>query len=249
MSVQSAHSDVAELDARLQLALGYTFADPALLELALTHRSYCAERGIDESNERLEFLGDSVLGFVVTTHVFDEFAELPEGELAKLRAVVVSSETLARVALDLDLGAALRLGKGENASGGRGKTSILADAMEAVIAAVYLDGGMEPARTLVLRTLESAIREQAIGPGGGDYKTRLQELAAQRLDQLPRYRLRHEGPDHSKRFFATVVLGGRTYGSGEGRSKKAAEQAAAREAWERLRHETEHPAADGGIDA
>jgi ribonuclease-3 len=250
VSLQSAPSDVAELDARLQLALGYTFDDPALLDLALTHRSYCAERGIDESNERLEFLGDSVLGFVVTTHVFEEFPELPEGELAKLRAVVVSSETLARVALELDLGAALRLGKGEHASGGRGKTSILADAMEAVIAAVYLDGGMEPARALVLRTLEAAIREQATGPGGGDYKTRLQELAAQRLDQLPRYRLRHEGPDHSKKFFATVVLGGKTYGSGDGRSKKAAEQAAAREAWERLRQETEHPkAADGGIDA
>ena len=249
MSVQSAASDVAELDARLQLALGYTFDAPALLELALTHRSYCAERGIDESNERLEFLGDSVLGFVVTTYVFEEFPELPEGELAKLRAVVVSSETLARVALELDLGAALRLGKGEHASGGRSKTSILADAMEAVIAAVYLDGGMEPARALVLRALDGAIREQATGPGGGDYKTRLQELAAQRLEQLPRYRLRHEGPDHSKRFFATVVLGGTTYGSGDGRSKKAAEQAAAREAWERLRHETEGPATDGGIDA
>jgi ribonuclease-3 len=249
VSVQSAATDVAELDARLQLALGYTFDAPALLELALTHRSYCAERGIDESNERLEFLGDSVLGFVVTTYVFEEFPGLPEGELAKLRAVVVSSETLARVALELDLGAALRLGKGEHASGGRSKTSILADAMEAVIAAVYLDGGLEPARALVLRALDGAIREQATGPGGGDYKTRLQELAAQRLDQLPRYRLRHEGPDHSKRFFATVVLGGATYGSGDGRSKKAAEQAAAREAWERLRHETEGPAADGGIDA
>jgi ribonuclease-3 len=249
MSTQVARSAIAELDARLQAALGWTFHDPSLLELALTHRSYCAEQGLDESNERLEFLGDSVLGFIVTTFVCEEYPQLPEGELAKLRAVVVSSEILTRLAHELDLGAALRLGKGEDASGGRAKPSILADAMEAVIAAVYLDGGIDAARRVVLAALEPAIREQAAGPGGGDYKTRLQELAAQVVDQLPRYRIRHEGPDHSKRFFATVQLRGEVYGTGEGRSKKAAEQAAAREAWNRLQLELKESSTRGARSA
>ncbi|MEX1006243.1 MAG: ribonuclease III [Acidimicrobiia bacterium] len=249
MSAQAARTTASDLDARLQLALGWNFHDQSLLELALTHRSYCAERGIDESNERLEFLGDSVLGFVVTTFVYEMYPQLPEGELAKLRAVVVSSETLARLANDIDLGAALRLGKGEDASGGRAKSSILADAMEAVIAAVYLDGGLDAARHVILGALEGAIQEQAAGPGGGDHKTRLQELAAQFLDQLPRYQVRHEGPDHSKRFFASVLLRGETYGTGEGRSKKSAEQAAAREAWERLQHEVKTAAVKRVHDA
>jgi ribonuclease-3 len=223
-----------DVDSRLQLALDYTFTDPTLLDQALTHRSFCSEHAVETSNERLEFLGDSVLGFVVTTFVYAEYPGLPEGELAKLRATVVSAETLAEIANELDLGAALRLGKGEDSSGGRAKPSILADAMEAVIAAVFLDGGLEVASRVVLAALEARIREQAAGPGGGDYKTRLQELAARRVDQLPRYQVRHEGPDHNKRFFATVLLGGEPYGEGEGRSKKAAEQAAARVAWERL---------------
>ena len=225
------------LDARLQLALGWTFVDHDLLDRALTHRSYCAEQGVEESNERLEFLGDSVLGLVVTRFTFEQYPQLPEGELAKLRAAVVSADALSEVAQELDLGAALRLGKGEAASGGRSKPSILADAMEAVIAAVYLDGGLEPATRLVLALLESRIREQATGPGGQDYKTRLQELAARTYDQLPRYQVRHEGPDHSKRFFAVVSLRNEEFGAGEGRSKKAAEQAAARVAWERLQAE------------
>jgi ribonuclease-3 len=228
---------------RLQRALGWTFRDATLLERALTHRSYCAEHGVADSNERLEFLGDSVLGFVVTTFVFDEYPALPEGELAKLRAAVVSAETLAELALRIELGAALRLGKGEDASGGRAKPSILADAMEAVFAAVYLDGGLDAAGQVVLAALEQAIREQAAGPGGSDFKTRLQELAARRVDQLPRYQVRHEGPDHSKRFFATVLLRGEVYGEGEGRSKKSAEQAAARVAWQRLQEE--HAAVSG----
>jgi ribonuclease-3 len=226
-----------ELDRRLEARLGWTFVDHSLLDRALTHRSYCAEHGILESNERLEFLGDSVLGFVVTAWVYEEYPALPEGELAKLRAAVVSAETLAELAARLELGAALRLGKGEDASGGRAKPSILADAMEAVFAAVYLDGGLDAAGTVILAALGASIREQAAGPGGGDFKTRLQELAAQRVDQLPRYQVRHEGPDHSKRFFATVLLRGVSYGEGEGRSKKAAEQAAARVAWQRLQDE------------
>lgn len=224
-------------DARLQAALGWQFTDPELLERALTHRSYCSEHGVEESNERFEFLGDAVLGFVVTTFAFERFPQMPEGELAKLRAAVVSAETLAEVAEELDVGACLRLGKGEDASGGRAKPSILADAMEALIAAVYLDGGLEPASRLVLDTLEKRIREQATGPGGSDYKTRLQELAARECDQLPKYQVRHEGPDHSKQFFATVSLRGEVYGTGEGRSKKSAEQAAARVAWHALQHE------------
>jgi len=234
------------LDARLQLALGWDFADHGLLDRALTHRSYCSEHGIEESNERLEFLGDSVLGFVVTDFVYEQYPQMPEGELAKLRASVVSAEALAAIAEELDLGASLRLGKGEDASGGRAKPSILADAMEAVIAAVYLDGGLEPAERLVLAMLEGRIREQATGPGGQDYKTRLQELAAQRCDQLPRYQVRHEGPDHSKRFFAVVFLRNEEFGAGEGRSKKTAEQAAARVAWERLQGEASSASPDRG---
>ncbi len=255
MSTLSGATASAEIDARLQLALGYTFVDTGLLDQALTHRSFCSEHAVESSNERLEFLGDSVLGFVVTTFVYDQYPSLPEGELAKLRATVVSAETLAEIANEIDLGAALRLGKGEDSSGGRSKPSILADAMEAVIAAVYLDGGLDVAAGVILAALEARIREQATGPGGGDYKTRLQELAARRVEQLPRYQVRHEGPDHNKRFFATVLIGGEPYGDGEGRSKKAAEQAAARVAWTRLHDdavtvaEAEQLLAGGGTDA
>jgi ribonuclease-3 len=226
---------------RLQDALGHTFADRAHLEAALVHRSYCAEHPQASPNERLEFLGDAVLGLSVTRHVFDAYPDLPEGELAKLRASVVNAEALAAVAGELDLGNALLLGKGEDASGGRAKPSILADAMEAVIAAVYLDGGWQAADALVLRVLGERIRAGSIGPGGDDYKTRLQEVAARRFDQLPRYNVRSEGPDHSKQFFATVTLRGTPYGDGEGRSKKQAEQAAARAAWQRLQAEGGSP--------
>jgi ribonuclease III len=219
----------------LEDALGVRFRDQAILERALAHRSYCAEHpDAVSSNERLEFLGDAVLGLVVTDYMFREYPEMPEGELAKLRASVVNSEVLAEVAREVHLGEALLLGKGEDASGGRAKASILADAMEAVIAAAYLDGGRDSAQALVLHLLEPRIIEGAAGPGGHDYKTRLQELAARRFDQLPRYQVRHEGPDHSRRFFATVLLRGEPWGTGEGRSKKQAEQGAARAAWRRL---------------
>ena len=187
-----------------------------------------------------------MLGLIVTDHIFRTYPLLPEGELAKVRASVVNAGVLAELAAELHLGAAMLLGKGEDQSGGREKPSILADALEAVIAAVYLDGGLEPATRLVLALLESRIREQAIGPGGQDYKTRLQELAARRCDQLPRYQVRHEGPDHSKRFFAAVYLRDEEYGAGEGRSKKAAEQAAARIAWERLQGEAIGASPDRG---
>jgi ribonuclease III len=201
---------------------------------ALTHRSWCAENGGAESNERLEFLGDSVLGLVVTNYIYREYPQLSEGELAKLRAAVVSSATLADVARDLDLGQWLRLGKGEHGSGGRSKSSILADAMEAVIGATYIDGGWQPAEALVLGLLAPLIAEAARIPGVDDFKTRLQEHVVRNHDSLPRYLIAEEGPDHEKRFFAQVVIAGTAAGRGEGRSKKQAEQAAAAEAWDNL---------------
>jgi len=224
----------AETLSRLEAALEHEFDDRDYLEHALVHRSFCAEHPETDSNERMEFLGDAVLGLSVTVHVFHAYPELPEGELAKIRASVVNAEVLADVASETGLGAALVLGKGEDASGGRSKPSILADAMEAVIAAVYLDGGWDAANALVLRLLGDRIRDGAAGPGGDDYKTRLQELAARQFDQLPRYQVRAEGPDHSKRFFAIVNIAGITRGEGEGRSKKHAEQAAARAALQRM---------------
>lgn len=175
-----------------------------------------------------------MLGLVVTDHLFRTYPDLPEGELAKVRASVVNSAALAEVAAELDIGAALLLGKGEDASGGREKPSILADAMEALIGAVYMDAGWEPAHSLVMRLLGDRIAEAAVGPGGQDYKTRLQELSAQRFEHLPRYEVEDEGPDHAKRFYATVSLGGSVHGRGEGRSKKQAEQEAARVAWQTL---------------
>lgn len=175
-----------------------------------------------------------MLGLVVTTHLFQTFPNLAEGELAKVRASVVNAGVLADLAGELGIGDALALGKGEAASGGREKPSILSDAMEAVIGAVYLDGGWSAANELVLTLLEDRIAEAATGPGGQDYKTRLQELAAQRLDTLPRYDVQESGPDHAKRFFATVYIGDEECGTGEGRSKKQAEQAAAQKAWRSL---------------
>ncbi|MDQ1443806.1 MAG: ribonuclease [Acidimicrobiaceae bacterium] len=175
-----------------------------------------------------------MLQLVVTNHIFNTYPDLPEGELAKVRASVVSSAALAEVAAVLDLGAGLLLGKGEDQSGGREKPSILADAMEAVIGAVYLDGGWEAADDFVMRLLGERISEAAAGPGGQDFKTRLQELAARSFDELPRYDVLDDGPDHAKRFFATVTVAGLVRGRGEGRSKKQAEQAAARLAWQEL---------------
>ena len=200
---------------------------------ALTHRSWCAEHPGDESNERLEFLGDAVLGVVVTDHLFSAFPDLPEGQLAKARAAVVSSTTLAEVGRELGVGLDLRLGKGEDASGGREKASILADAVEAVLGAMYLDGGVEPVRRLVLEQLSERIDQAAKRPGDKDYKTRLQEVAAHDGFTPPVYALTESGPDHHKRFHATVAVGGERLGAGTGTSKKEAEQKAARAAYER----------------
>ena len=215
--------------------LNYRFRRDDLLASALAHRSWVAESPGAGSNERIEFLGDAVLGLVVTDHIFTRYPDLPEGALAKVRAAVVSAAALAELADELGLGEAVRLGKGEHASGGREKPSILADATEAIIGAVYLDGGYAAARDLILRLLGDRIEEAAAGPGGQDYKTRLQELAVRALDAMPEYVVVDSGPDHAKRFFASVRLGERTYGGGEGRSKKQAEQSVARLAWEALR--------------
>lgn len=230
---------------RLERALDRVFSDKVLLARSLAHRSYCAENPSVEANERLEFLGDAVLGLVVTDYIYGVFPHLPEGELAKVRASVVNAGVLAELATEIGLGDHMLLGKGEGLSGGREKPSILADAMEAVIAATYLDGGWDAAYELVMRLLGERITAAAQGPGGQDYKTRLQELAARRFDQMPRYDVRDEGPDHAKRFYAAVLLQGAPRGTGEGRSKKQAEQAAARMAWEWLVAEEEAADEDG----
>ena len=235
MSAATSSSGLDALEARL----GVRFVDQDVLLRSLAHRSWCAEHNEPESNERLEFLGDSVLGLVVTHYVFDHFPQLPEGQLSEVRAGVVNARVLAEVALELDLGAHLLLGKGEDAAGGREKQSILADAFEAVVAAVYLDQGFAIAREVVLRCLEDRIAEAATGPGGRDYKTRLQEATAARSLGRPRYLVRDEGPDHAKQFFAAVYVRDIVYGEGEGRSKKQAEQAAAWVAWARLQEEAQ----------
>jgi ribonuclease-3 len=215
-------------------ALGVTFADDAGLRHALMHRSYVAEHPAETSNERLEFLGDAVLGLVVTNYVYTGFPAHSEGELAKVRAGVVNAETLAEVAAEVGVGPALLLGRGEDASGGRDKASILADAMEAIFGAIYLDQGWDVARDCILRLLTDRIAEAATGPGGRDFKTRLQEAAAEKFQQMPRYTVRHDGPDHARQFYAEVKLAGEVRGRGEGRSKKQAEQQAANEAWDWL---------------
>jgi len=214
--------------------LGHTFAAPELLATAVTHRSWCAEHPGSPSNERLEFLGDAVLGVVVTDYLYSAYPDLAEGQLAKARASVVSAVTLADVARQVDLGAALRLGRGEDASGGRDKASILADAMEAVLGAVWLDGGLGAVAPIVLGLLGDRVRLAAAGPGGSDFKTRLQERSAQLAGVPPEYRVASTGPDHAKQFEASVFIAGEEWGTGGGRSKKEAEQAAAANAWERL---------------
>jgi ribonuclease-3 len=192
------------------------------------HRSWCAEHPGHPSNERLEFLGDAVLGVVVTDHVYREHPGLDEGELTEIRKTVVSSVAMASVAVDLQVGDHLLLGKGEELSGGRMKSSILADAMEAIIGAVYLASGLEGAREFVLRILES--RLLTAPEDGADHKSRLQELAAHRFGSAPRYHVETTGPDHARTFYVTVTIDDVPYGRGEGRSKKQAEQEAARAA-------------------
>ena len=219
----------------LQKTIGYSFRELSLLETALTHTSYANEVYKDglRSYERLEFLGDSILGFTAADYLIASFPELHEGELTKLRAELVCEASLAETAKKLRLGEYLRLGKGEEAGGGRQRVSIIADVVEAVIAAIYLDGGLAAAKRFiydyVLADVKARIRLNA------DYKTMLQELVQQKKNQVLSYELLGEsGPDHDKEFSVRVLLNGEPAGTGVGTSKKRAEQAAAREAVERL---------------
>jgi ribonuclease-3 len=202
-----------------------------LLEQALTHRSYAYENGNLPTNERLEFLGDSVLGLVVTDALFRRYPDLHEGQLAKLRAAVVQMGSLADVARGLGLGAYLRLGRGEETTGGRDKSSILADTLEAVIGAVYLDLGLAEASALVHRLFDPVVERARTLGAGLDWKTSLQELTATEMLGVPEYVVEESGPDHRKSFSAVVKVAETTLGSGRGRSKKAAEQQAAQAAW------------------
>lgn len=203
----------------------------ALLELALTHRSYAYENGGLPTNERLEFLGDSVLGLVVTETLYRTFPDTAEGRLAKMRAAVVNARALADVARDLDVGSCLRLGRGEETTGGRDKSSILADTLEAIIGAVYLECGLEVAEELVHRLFDPLIHRAADLGAGLDWKTSLQELAAAQGLGAPDYDVEESGPDHDKRFVARVLLAGEVRGDGDGTSKKEAEQRAAEAAY------------------
>lgn len=219
----------------LEAAIGYTFRDISLLQNALTHSSYANERWRNSlaSNERLEFLGDSVLGMITAEHLYRTFPHRPEGELTKVRADLVCETTLARVARSIHLGSHLLLGHGEEQGGGRERASILADAMESVIAAVYLDGGFQAAKSLVHRFILSDIPAEK--PRNMDYKTTLQELVQQKKNQTISYVLTgEEGPDHAKVFSVELFLNGVSMGKGAGSSKKRAEQEAARIAYEKL---------------
>ncbi len=214
----------------LEEKLEYEFRDPSLLENALTHSSCANEsRGKLQSNERLEFLGDSILGMVVAEHLYRNHPDLPEGELTRTRAALVCEESLVEVAEALGLGEYLKLGKGEESGGGRHRPSIRADAVEAVLAAVYLDGGIGSARKIIQKYI--LCKEVASLHAGRDYKTALQELVQRESGQVLKYRLTGEsGPDHDKRFFVEVQLNGAAVGSGQGHSKKEAEQMAAKAA-------------------
>jgi len=218
----------------IERALGIRFGNDDIYVRALTHRSYAYENGGLPTNERLEFLGDAVLGVVITDLIYRAFPLLPEGQLAKLRAATVNMNVLADVARELGVGEAVRLGRGEELSGGRDKSSILADTLEALLGAVYLSRGLPRTAALIRRLFEQRVMEAAGRGAALDYKTSLQELAASSLGGMPSYAIEEEGPDHAKRFTATVSVAGTAYGSGQGRSKKEAEQHAAREAFEAL---------------
>ena len=219
----------------LEAAIGYRFSNITLLQRALTHSSYANERWHNSllSNERLEFLGDSILGMTVAEYLYRNFPDRPEGELTRMRADMVCEKALAKVAVRIELGRHLMLGNGEEQGGGRGRDSILADAVESVIAACFLDGGMDAARSFIDRFVLVEVPVQRLH--NADYKTALQELVQQKKNQVLTYVLTGEsGPDHDKRFEVEVKLNGNTIGSGSGSSKKRAEQDAARCALEKM---------------
>ena len=219
----------------LETAIGYRFKNISLLQNALTHSSYANERWHNSllSNERLEFLGDSVLGMTVAKYLYQNFPDRPEGELTRMRADMVCEQTLAKVAAKIELGRHLMLGNGEEQGGGRGRNSILADAVESVIAACFLDGGMEAAQQFIDRFILVEVPVQRMH--NADYKTALQEMVQQKKNQVLSYALIGEsGPDHDKKFDVEVKLNGTVIGTGSGSSKKRAEQDAARAALEKL---------------
>lgn len=211
---------------QLETIIGYTFKDPTLLETALTHTSFANESKTPIShNERLEFLGDSVLSIVVADYLFHQWKDRPEGELTRARASLVCESALHEFAKEIELGKFLRLGKGEERGGGRNRPSVVSDAFEALIAALYLDGGIEVARNFIMPFITEGKTAEA------DYKTQLQEVIQQNPEERLRYELEgEEGPDHDKRFKMAVYLNSNVIGRGIGHSKKAAEQAAAKEA-------------------
>lgn len=217
----------------LEVALAHHFAETSILVQALTHSSYASEHPGVGFNERFEFLGDAVLQLAVTEFLFSTYPDLPEGKMAKIRAASVSGAELADVARKLDLGSHLYLGRGEAASGGREKESILADAMEAVLAAVHLDAGFPVARRVILALWGDRIRAKAVSPGRRDFKTRLQEMLAAG-GRRPEYVVEASGPDHARVFTAVVMIEGSERGRGTGRSKKHAQQEAARQALEHM---------------
>nr|WP_234018369.1 ribonuclease III [Streptomyces sp. FXJ7.023] len=231
---KKADNNQASSHTLLEGRLGYQL-ESALLVRALTHRSYAYENGGLPTNERLEFLGDSVLGLVVTDTLYRIHPDLPEGQLAKLRAAVVNSRALAQVGRGLELGSFIRLGRGEEGTGGRDKASILADTLEAVIGAVYLDQGLDAASELVHRLFDPLIEKSSNLGAGLDWKTSLQELTATEGLGVPEYLVTETGPDHEKTFTAAARVGGVSYGTGTGRSKKEAEQQAAESAWRSIR--------------
>ncbi len=228
---------VTHLEAAVGVAL-----EPELLERALTHRSYAYENGGLPTNERLEFLGDSVLGLVITTALYRDHPDLPEGQLAKLRASVVNMRALAEVARHLGpagLGQYTLLGKGEEATGGRDKASILADTLEALLGAIYLQHGLDVAAQVIHRLFDEVMRDAAKRGAGLDWKTSLQELTATLALGVPEYRVEEAGPDHAKTFTAWAVVTRERFGPGDGRSKKEAEQRAAETAWRELTRRAE----------
>jgi ribonuclease-3 len=223
-------TDTSELLALLGVDL-----DADLLMMALTHRSYAYENGGLPTNERLEFLGDSVLSIVITETLYRQYPDWPEGQLAKLRAALVNAGALADVARGLELGEYLYLGRGEETTGGRDKSSILADTMEAVFGAVFLAGGIDAARDVIHRLFDPLIVRAADLGAGLDWKTSLQEVASAAGVGVPEYQVDESGPDHAKEFVARVVLDGVVRGEGAGRSKKVAEQRAAEAAYQSVR--------------
>ena len=219
----------AQLKARLGLEIRQE-----LLELAFTHRSFAYENGLTETNERLEFLGDSVLGLVVTEELYKRYPDLDESRLSPLRSDIVNMRALADIARTLELGQYMRIGKGEEVTGGRDKNSLLADSLEALIGAIYLSNGFETSQKIVGELISETMESAKDRGAGLDGKTALQELAAARKITAPEYLITESGPDHDKTFVATAVVGGEAVATGEGKSKREAEQIAARIAYEKL---------------